>query len=138
MLPAEFHADYSFYDKFNISDERGGPGTSLKLLLKDIRFSANVEPGLELVDVLSNAVRRALTNSLQKEGWQNIHRLMIHENGSPYISFVLYQEGGDVVHNPTYANVVHEGFSQGGRMMLTRRNMQLALKPECDKPVIAV
>jgi hypothetical protein len=93
---------------------------------------------LELVDILSNAVRRALTNSLQNEGWQNIHRLMIHENDGPYISFVLYQEGGDIVHNPTYSNVVHEGFTKDGKLMLTRRNLKLALSAKSSRPVIAV
>jgi hypothetical protein len=38
MLPAEFHADYSFYKKFSVTDTNGESGTSLKLLLKDIKF----------------------------------------------------------------------------------------------------
>jgi hypothetical protein len=38
MLPAEFHADYSFYEKFSVTDTNGESGTSLKLLLKDIKF----------------------------------------------------------------------------------------------------
>jgi hypothetical protein len=94
-LPAEFNADYSFYEKFSVKDTDGERETSLKLLLRNIDFCSNVQPGLEFVDVLSNAVRRALTNKLQKEGWQNIRRLMIHENDKQYIHFVLFQEGGE-------------------------------------------
>jgi hypothetical protein len=138
MLPAEFHADYSFYDKFSVTDPDGESGTSLKLLLKDIRFWSDIQAGLEFVDVLSNAVRRALTSKLQKEGWQNIHRLMIHENNKTCIQFVLFQEGGDVVHKPSYADVVHHGFTNGGRPMLTKKNMDLACDTEGSKPVIAV
>jgi hypothetical protein len=138
MLPAEFHADYSFYDKFSVTDANGESGTSLKLLLNDIKFCSDIQAGLELVDVLSNAVRRALTNKLQKEGWQNIHRLMIHENDKTCIQFVLFQEGGDVVHNPSYADVVHSGFTNGGRLMLTKRNMDLAMDTRGSKPIIAV
>jgi hypothetical protein len=54
------------------------------------------------VDILTNAVRRALTGNLQREGWQNFHRLMIHENDGPYISFVLFSESGDIIHTAPY------------------------------------
>lgn len=138
MLPAEFHADYSFYKKFSVTDADGEGGMSLKLLLKDIEFCSEIQAGLEFVDVLSNAVRRALTNKLQKEGWQNIHRLMIHENDEKCIHFVLFQESGDVVHTPSYVSVVHNGFSHGGRPMLTKRNMNLAMATKGSRPVIAV
>jgi hypothetical protein len=138
MLPANFHADYSFYEKFNAVEGNGEKGTSLKLLLKDIQFSSEVQHGLEFADILTNAVRRALIGNLQNEGWQNIHRLMIHENDGPYISFVLFKEGADIVHVPQYAKVVDEGFSNGGRLMLTKRNTRLALAGENGRPVIAV
>jgi hypothetical protein len=137
MLPDNFHADYSFYDKFNLLDEKGEKGTSLKLLLKDLRFSSKAEPGLEFVDILTNAVRRALSGNLKKEGWQNIHRLMIHRN-EPYISFVVFHEGTGVVHAASYTNIVHEGFSRDGRLMLTKRNMGLALSAGGARPAIAV
>jgi hypothetical protein len=137
MLPDNFHADYSFYDRFNLCDEKGEKGTSLKLLLKDLRFSSKPESGLEFVDILTNAVRRALSGNLKKEGWQNIHRLMIHRN-EPYISFVVFHEGTDVVHAAPYTNIVIEGFSSDGRLMLTKRNMLLALSAEGARPAIAV
>jgi hypothetical protein len=136
MLPDNFHADYSFYDKFNLLDEKE-KGTSLKLLLRDLRFSSKAEPGLEFVDILTNAVRRALSGNLKKEGWQNIHRLMIHRN-EPYISFVVFHEGTDVVHAAPYTNIVHEGFSRDGRLMLTKRNMGLALSAGGARAAIAV
>lgn len=138
FLPEDFHVDYSYYEKFNSVDGDPEKGTSLKLLLKDLRFSSEVDFGLECVDIVTNAVRRSLINNLQKEGWQNIHRLMIHENDAPYISFVLFQDGPDIIHNAEYTNVVREGFSQDGRLMLTKRNLRLALAAESAKPVIAV
>jgi hypothetical protein len=111
MLPI---GDYSFYERF--SD--GEKGTDAKLLLKDIRFSAKPEEGLEFVDILSNAIRRTLTGKLQKDGWKNIHRLMVHRN-EPYIQFMLLREGEDVVRHTTYGKVVKEGFSSQGKSMLT-------------------
>lgn len=64
---------------------------------------------------------------------------MLHNNDGPYISFVLFQETGDIVHNATYANVVNEGFRKDGRLVLTKRNLGLALDDlQGDKPIIAV
>jgi hypothetical protein len=137
MLPEGFNADYSSYEKFN-SEESGEKGTSLKSLLNDLKFCSDVQHGLEFVDIVTNAVRRALTNNLRKEGWGNIRRLMIHDNSGPYISFVLFQEGGDVVHNASYVDVVREGFSSDGRLMLTKRNLRLALSAQGGRPLIAV
>ncbi|WP_316238673.1 hypothetical protein [Bradyrhizobium sp. SZCCHNR1015] len=67
MLSEPLDADYSYYEKFNSMDEKGEGGTSLKLLLKDIKFSPQTEHGLELVDILTNGVRRALTGKLQRK-----------------------------------------------------------------------
>lgn len=138
MLPDGFNADYSFYEKFNLVNENGEAGTSLRLLLNDITFSAQTQHGLEFVDILTNGVRRALTGNLQREGWQNMHRLMIHQNGEPYISFVLFSEGEDVIHAAPYTEVVNEGFSRNGRLMLTKRNLDLALNAQNGRQVIAV
>jgi hypothetical protein len=126
-LPETFLLDYSFYDRFNMTGDDGEEGTDLKLLLKDIRFSTKAEPGLEFVDILTNAVRRTLVGNLQREGWQNIHRLMVHRNDT-YISFILFGEEKDVVRRAPYAKTVHEGFSNGGRSMMTRRNNEIAAK----------
>jgi hypothetical protein len=110
-----------------MTSDNGEEGTDLKLLLKDIRFSTKSEAGLEFVDILTNAVRRTLVGNLQKQGWQNIHRLMVHRNET-YISFVLFGEEKDIVRRAPYAKQVYEGFSSGGRLMLTRRNNELAAK----------
>jgi hypothetical protein len=109
--------DYSFYKRsFGSSEEQG---TDLKLLLQNIRFCSAPEAGLEFVDILSNAVRRTLTGSLRKDGWKNIHRLMIHRKDQTYIQFVLFREGPDVIKNAPYERIVREGFSRDGKSMLT-------------------
>ena len=111
-LPESFFANYSFYDRFNMTSDDGEKGTDLRLLLKNIRFSARPEPGLEFVDILTNAIRRTLTGNLQQEGWKNIHRLMVHRNSEAYISFVLFGEDKDVIRNSPYAKIVHKGFTK--------------------------
>jgi hypothetical protein len=138
MLPEQFHADYSFFDMFNAVEDEPEQGTSLKKLLDNMTFSSEVQPGLEFVDILTNATRRALIGNLQREGWQNIHRLMLHENGSPYLSFVVFHEGQDIVQDAAYANTVREGFSKDGRLVLTKRNMQIAIANENPRPIIAI
>jgi hypothetical protein len=45
---------------------------------------------------------------------------------SRYIQFILLAEGEDVVRRAAYAKTVHDGFSSGGRPMLTRRNDRIA------------
>jgi len=56
----------------------------------------------------------------------------------PYISFVLFSEGADVIHAAPYTNVVNEGFSSDGRLMLTKRNLRLALTAQDGRPLMAV
>jgi hypothetical protein len=51
---------------------------------ESLRFSSKPEPGLELVDILTNAVRRGMVGNLKFEGWKNIRSLMIHRK-SQYI-----------------------------------------------------
>ena len=99
---------------------------TLKLLLKDVRFSTKPEEGLEFVDILSNAIRRTLTGKLQKVGWKNIHRLMVHRN-EPYLEFILLGDREDVVKHVTYEKVVNEGFSSQGKSMLTPSNSRWAV-----------
>jgi hypothetical protein len=110
--------DYSFYERFRVADDGGEKSVDLRLLLKDIRFCTKSEEGLEFVDILSNAVRRALTGNLQKPGWKNIHRLMIHRK-EPYLQFVIFGDGEDIVKRTSYENVVIEGFSSQGKPMMT-------------------
>lgn len=50
------------------------------VLSESLRFSTAPEPGLELVDILTNATRRALRGNLKAEGWQDIPSIMIARN----------------------------------------------------------
>jgi hypothetical protein len=110
--------DYSFYERFRFGGDTDEKGIDLKLLLKNIRFSTKPEEGLELVDILVNAIRRTLMGNLQKPGWKNIHRLMIHRN-EPYLRFIIFGDGEDIVKHTRYENIVIEGFSSRGKSMMT-------------------
>ena len=90
---------------------------SLKMLLTEsFRFSSNPEPGLELVDILVNATRRALVGSLRVEGWKDIPRLMIHLPERHYIQFVVLHTRPLAPRVPYQPVLDH--FMQGGKQML--------------------
>jgi len=119
-------ADYSFYERFKGKIEgETEQGTDLNLLMADLRFSSAVEPGLELVDILVNATRRALLGNLGEAGWSGIPRLMVHRK-EPYIQFILLSEGADTIRHPSYARIVRQFFSGGGRLMLAPRFIRAA------------
>jgi hypothetical protein len=87
------------------------------LILKEhLRFSSDTEPGLEMVDILTNAIRRALTGRLAKEGWSDIRGLMIHRK-EPYIGLVGLKEAAVP---SSYEGVVRH-FTEGGKTMLSPR-----------------
>lgn len=65
-------ADYKYLDKFRVPLSEWDPrlpgqsneGTDLKQIFADFKYNDGINFGLELVDILTNAVRRALMNNL--------------------------------------------------------------------------
>jgi hypothetical protein len=99
-------ADYSYHRKFETYDAKSGMfGTDMSLILADVRFVSGYDPGLEIVDILTNAVRRALTGKLGQIGWGEIPNLMIHRRGH-YLEFMHLEGAGVAPEKPSYAAVV--------------------------------
>lgn len=72
--------------------------------------------GLQIVDALTNCVRRALVGNIQAEGWQPLRKLMIrHREGS--VKFITMGAGGSVAERP-YSPVAHL-LVKGERGMVT-------------------
>jgi hypothetical protein len=96
-------------------------GIDLKLLLKEsFRFSSEPEPGLELVDIVSNATRRALMDHLEKPGWSGVPRLMIHNSREQYVNLISLSGPSESRPRRPYEKVLAHGFRSGGRSLLTR------------------
>jgi hypothetical protein len=122
-------ADYSHLDRFMMSlgeykarklgVEVGKEALDIgKIIGESFRFSADPEPGLELVDVVSTATRRAVAGTLQPAGWLNIRRLMIHRKPpQQYIELVALGDTEISTAGLPYARVLLE-FSKHGRSML--------------------
>jgi hypothetical protein len=113
--------NYSFLDQFKRKEAAGDDRLDTARLLRDLRFNAGQEMGLEFVDILANATRRLLRGDLEREGWASMHKLMIHRPES-CIKFILFREGPNVVQRADYAAVVNDGFGKNGKQMYTLRN----------------
>jgi hypothetical protein len=90
------------------------------VLSESLRFSTEPESGLELVDILTNATRRALRGNLQPEGWREIPTIMIGRK--PHnIHLLSLDDGVPETARLPYGHVV-EAFDIGARSMLKAKN----------------
>jgi hypothetical protein len=110
-----------FWQELVKPSKRDAPAMNLgRILGESIRFSKDPEPGLELVDIVTNATRRALVGNLKREGWIKIPRLMIHTSEPHYVVMLaLRNEPKGTVRRP-YAKTLFE-FSKTGRVMLYKK-----------------
>jgi hypothetical protein len=97
--------NYSFLDAFMTGHAGGDNSLDPGLLLRDLSFKPETEMGLEFVDVLTNATRRLLMDKLGRDGWINMHRLMIHRADEAYIKFILFGPVPDVVRAAAYGGL---------------------------------
>jgi hypothetical protein len=121
QLDRPYLFNYSSLKRFKRKETADEDSLDPVRLLRDFKFKAGQETGLEFVDVLANATRRMLRGELQREGWINMHGLMIHRTET-YIKFILFGPGPDVVQGADYAAIVNDGFRKNGKRMFTRRN----------------
>jgi hypothetical protein len=123
--------DYSHYDRFRMIGDDGEEGVDTALLLEDLRFSSGVEFGLEWVDILTNAIRRALTGNLGVRGWGGIAQTMIHRP-QHYIEIATLDGFSKPLLSPPYAHIINR-FRSGGKSMMTGHFLRLASE-EGDLP----
>jgi hypothetical protein len=122
--------DYSHFERFYreipdylmpyVNEPTKKMGLNANLIMKEsFRFSSKPEPGLELVDIVSNALRRALIKNLDFQGWHELPRLMINRRDGHCIRFIRL-ENEDESHHYPYGRVLRH-FRQGGKSMLAPR-----------------
>jgi hypothetical protein len=88
----------------------------LAVLKEDFTFSAAATSGLELVDIVTNATRRAIIGNLDRAGWARIPELMIHR-GTQYIS--MHQLQDDPIANRPYPYLkVLNAYGKKGRELI--------------------
>ncbi len=81
----------------------------------DLKFSSEATPALEIVDILTNAVRRAMVGNLQFDGYEHLPNIMIHRN-SHYIK-ILSLKNGQSTACPPYMSVLNH-FRRGGKRLV--------------------
>ena len=92
---------------------------SLNLMLDEhFTFSSGNDFGLELVDILTNATRRALKGNLSEAGWRGIPGLMVHGRGE-YLKMRTLRPM-PAKENVPYSSLLVKNFATGGRSMLVR------------------
>ena len=122
-------ADYSHFKRFKMDPPdwlpRPAEGhertvTNLRLvLMENFRRSSDAEPGLELADIVTNAARRALSGTLQRDGWRHLPSLMIHRR-QHYIQLVALHDRKPPKALP-YGRILLKHFRHGGRSMIAPR-----------------
>ena len=85
---------------------------------ESFRFSSEPEPGLELVDIVTNALRRGLVGNLGEAGWLPLRGLMIHRS-EVYVNPVGLVHSDDRKLARSLLPVMNK-FCTGGRIMATR------------------
>jgi hypothetical protein len=104
--------------------EDAEPMCDLKAVFdRDMEFgSSNEHVGLQIADVLTNGIRRALSNRLQEKGWAPIRKLMVNQKKGA-VRFISLAAGGAIRERP-YAAVALSLARGGGRSMLTERRRE--------------
>jgi len=120
-------ADYSHYDRRfrtrpseylreRIQDPKATEAVDLKKMLSEnITFSSASLPALEIVDIITNAVRRAMVGNLQFEGYKSLPNIMVHRN-SHYIRLVSLANQQPTT-NPPYMPLLNH-FILGGKKLV--------------------
>jgi hypothetical protein len=126
-MPILKGADYSHFKRFEFEDTGNLTAQSelldrptgidlRKVMSESFRFSSDIDPGLELVDICVNAMRRALNGHLNASGWKCLKRIMVHRK-SNYVRLVSFKRNQSThVHAPC-ARVLNS-FTSGGRAMI--------------------
>jgi hypothetical protein len=86
------------------------------ILMEDFRFESDATPGLELVDILVNAVRRALNGHLQPEGFASIPSLMVDRRQCLHL--LTLSKANIRRAKAPYDQIILEHFKKGGRSIL--------------------
>jgi hypothetical protein len=82
-------------------------GASLGRVFKNVSFESNVDYGLEMVDVLTNAIRRALNGRLEETGWRDISKLIPKLKKQQRVQLVSFKEE-PIGYDMPYASVIRK------------------------------
>lgn len=130
------YGDYSYYDNTygaEINDHppiEGGSssnGTDLRKVFSNFNFMSDYNYGLELVDIVTNTLRRALMGNLQESGWHNLPEIIIRRQDQLSIPIILFSDGEDVIRHAPYQRIYNK-LNPGRKSMLTCKVSKLVAR----------
>lgn len=117
-------ANYKSFEKRYCSDEwpnhlperepNAPPAMEITKVFQDTRFSSEAEAGLELVDIVANAIRRTVAGRLDKRAWGPLAGLFIARR-QHCIHFIALNDVTKA--DPAYSGIVHS-FGKGRLSMM--------------------
>ncbi|CAN5498625.1 hypothetical protein BH10PSE12_BH10PSE12_08100 [soil metagenome] len=124
--------DYRYFERFRFHELppyvakeahrlgiKSTQGVNLGMMFTEsFRFSSGIEPGLELVDIVTNALRRAMIGNLGISGWLPLRTLMVHRPDL-YVWPCSLLAQDKKLDRPYKRTLNH--FREGGRNMLAPR-----------------
>ena len=125
--------DYRYFQRFLIHEspqhlkavapptKQGQPvGIDLQLVFGEhFSFSSDAIEGLELVDIVTNCLRRAMVGNLDESGWASLNNIMIHRSDHTIRPVSLHYR--DKLISRPYSEVLYK-LRIGGRSMITDKN----------------
>jgi hypothetical protein len=84
MKRLEIEADEWSKKRGNYKEGDPKPHDLNLVLKKEFRSRRRPAPGLKLVDIVTNATRRAIVGNLKKQRWKRIPELMVRRSGSAF------------------------------------------------------
>ncbi len=115
--------DYSFYDAAYGADieKEEDEGHDLHKVFSNLIFKSEIDYGLELVDIITNTLRRALTGNLREDGWHGLPDLVIHTKEESF-QFLLFHDGDTIEkHNVPYQGV-YKKLRSGRKSMISPKS----------------
>lgn len=94
-------------------------GDDLKAIFRELEFAnSETQTGLQVVDILANALRRSLSGRMGRKGWCKMSSLTVHQKDGSVVLKNLGPSSGSV--NTSYGAIINE-INSGGRSMLVTR-----------------
>lgn len=102
-----FHVRMPDYLKPHLHDYSQDSGTDVGAIWgENVHFVSTPEPGLEIVDILTNAARRALSGNLRIDGWKNLSSLIVKRRTSQAVQIILLGHRSSPLTSPSYTHVI--------------------------------
>lgn len=104
----------------NFDGTRPKPLNLQMILGESFRFSYKVEPGLELADIVTTTLRRALRGHMRPGGWRHLRDLLVNRRGEN-IHLLAFNGAANPAKRLPY-NDVMKAFRNSPRSMVAKRS----------------